>query len=195
MSREIHVRFCEGLRVRFPRATRLVICCRGTAESALLAMRKMMERLKLTVNETKTHVCCVPVESFDFLGYTIGRCYSPRTGRAFLGTRPSRKKVLGLCRQISEMTSRRWSLLDHEEIVGRLNLVLNGWANYFSLGSSSRAYRIVDRHVRHRLQQWLCRKHKVSGRGTTRFPLRYVYDTLGLIELQVRSRNFPCTTA
>ncbi len=172
-----------------------VICCRGTAEWALHAMRKMMEQLKLTVNETKTHVCCVPVESFDFLGYTIGRCYSPRTGRAFLGTRPSRKKVLGLCRQISEMTSRRWSLLDHEEIVGRLNLVLNGWANYFSLGSSSRAYRIVDCHVRHRLQQWLCRKHKVSGRGTTRFPLRYVYDTLGLVELQVRSRNFSCTTA
>ena len=102
---------------------------------------------------------------------------------------------MGLCRQISEMTSRRWSLLDHEEIVGRLNLVLNGWANYFSLGSSSRAYRIVDCHVRHRLQQWLCRKHKVSGRGTTRFPLRYVYDTLGLVELQVRSRNFSCTTA
>ena len=75
-------------------------------------MRNMMERLKLTVNETKTHVCRVPEESFDFLGYTFGRCYSPRTGRAYLGTRPSRKKVLRLCRQISELTSRRWSLLD-----------------------------------------------------------------------------------
>ena len=63
-----------------------VICCRGTAEEALAAMRNMMERLKLTVNETKTHVCRLPAESFDFLGYTFGRCYSPRTGRAYLGT-------------------------------------------------------------------------------------------------------------
>ena len=34
----------------------------------------------LTVNETKTHVCRLPAESFDFPGYTFGRMYSPRTG-------------------------------------------------------------------------------------------------------------------
>ena len=61
-------------------------------------MRDMMRRLKLTVNETKTHVCRLPAESFDFLGYTFGRMYSPRTGGAYLGARPSRKKVLGVCR-------------------------------------------------------------------------------------------------
>src|SRR4051812_16402056 len=36
---------------------------------------------KLTVNEAKTRPCRVPEESFDFLGYTIGLCHSPRTGR------------------------------------------------------------------------------------------------------------------
>ncbi len=44
-----------------------------------------LRKLKLTVNETKTHVCRLPVESFDFLGYTFGRMYSPRTGGAYLG--------------------------------------------------------------------------------------------------------------
>ena len=34
-----------------------VICCRGRAEEALAAMRSMMTKLKLTVNETKTRVC------------------------------------------------------------------------------------------------------------------------------------------
>ena len=52
-----------------------------------------MSKLKLTVNETKTRLCHVPEETFDFLGYTIGRCYSPRTGRAYIGTRPSAKKI------------------------------------------------------------------------------------------------------
>src|SRR5262249_8673052 len=48
----------------------LVICCRGSAEEALAAMRRIMEKLKLTVNETKTRVCKLPEEKFDFLGYT-----------------------------------------------------------------------------------------------------------------------------
>jgi hypothetical protein len=38
----------------------LVILCHGTAEKALQTMREMMERLKLTVNENKTHLCKVP---------------------------------------------------------------------------------------------------------------------------------------
>ena len=67
-----------------------VICCRGTAVEALPVMRSMMDRLRLTVNEAKTRICRLPDEPVDFLGYTIQRCWSPRTGRAYLGTRPSR---------------------------------------------------------------------------------------------------------
>jgi group II intron reverse transcriptase/maturase len=59
-----------------------VICCRGTAAQAMLTMRDMMQKLRLTVNETKTRLCRVPEETFDFLGYTFGRCYSPKTGQA-----------------------------------------------------------------------------------------------------------------
>jgi hypothetical protein len=171
-----------------------VICCRGTAEPAMTTMRAMMQKLKLTVNEAKTHVCRLPDESFDFLGYTIGRCYSTQTGRAYLGTRPSRKKVLGICREISEMTGRRWTLMDATDRVSRLNRMLVGWANYFCLGPVSKAYRIVDRHARHRLRQWLCAKHKLRGQGTSHFPDEYLEQTLGLVQLQTRTRNFPWAT-
>ena len=51
----------------------LVICCRGQAEEALARMRDIMTKLKLTVNETKTRVCKLPEEKFDFLGYTFDR--------------------------------------------------------------------------------------------------------------------------
>jgi RNA-directed DNA polymerase len=68
-----------------------VICCKGRAEDAMDAMRGMMEQLKLTVNDDKTHLCQIPQERFDFLGYTFGRCYSRETGRAYIGTRPSRR--------------------------------------------------------------------------------------------------------
>ena len=63
-----------------------VICCRGTADEAMDAMRGMMSRLKLTVNETKTRLCRLPDETFDFLGYTLGRNYDCRTWRVLSGT-------------------------------------------------------------------------------------------------------------
>jgi RNA-directed DNA polymerase len=80
--------------VQLPRATRLVICCRGTADEAMRVMQSMMSKLRLTVNEAKTRLCRVPEESVNFLGYTIGLCHSPRTGRSYIGTKPSAKKFL-----------------------------------------------------------------------------------------------------
>jgi hypothetical protein len=141
----------------------LVICCRGSAEEALATMRRIMGKLKLTVNETKTRVCRLPEDKFDFLGYTFGRCYSPQTGRAYLGTVPSKKRVNRICDAISSETGRNTTGLDAETTVGKLNRLLKGWANYFCLGPVSNAYRAVDSHARRRLRQWLCAKHKVRG--------------------------------
>ena len=47
----------EGSRYIVNYADDLVICCRVGAERALAAMREMMLKLKLTVNEKKTRVC------------------------------------------------------------------------------------------------------------------------------------------
>jgi hypothetical protein len=49
-----------------------VILCRGSAKQAKEVMEKLMEKLKLTVNQQKIRICRVPEESFDFLGYTLG---------------------------------------------------------------------------------------------------------------------------
>ena len=107
-------------------------------------MRGMMSRLKLTVNEAKTRSCRVPEETFDFLGYTIGRFYSPRTGRPYIGTRPSAKKVARLRDEIRELTDRRYLRADVEDRVGRLNRKLRGWSNYFCLGTVSPAYGAIE---------------------------------------------------
>ncbi len=172
-----------------------VICCRHTATEAMAVMREMMSKLRLTVNETKTRRCRVPEETFDFLGYTLGRCWSPRTGRSYIGTRPSASKVARLKREISDQTSRRWLLADTKSQVVRLNRMLLGWSNYFCLGPVSASYRAVDRHARHRLRQWLRGKHKLQDRGTSRFPDRYLHDVLGLVRLCDRTKRFPWAQA
>ena len=103
-----------------------VICCRGTADAAMTTMRTMMSKLRLTVNETKTRLCRVPEETFDFLGYTIGRCYLPRTGCPFIGTRPWAKKIAHLRDEIRKLTDRCWLWMDVEDRVARLNRLLLG---------------------------------------------------------------------
>jgi RNA-directed DNA polymerase len=169
-----------------------VICCRGTAEQAMTVMRSMMAKLKLTVNETKTRLCRGPDEPFNFLGYTIGRLYSPRTGGSYLGVRPSDKKLQALCLKISEQTERRWSWVDAQEMVVYLNRLVRGWANYFCLGTVTKAYRRVTAHACYRLRQWLVRKHNVRGSKWTRYSDRYLHDTLGLLRLQRRPLNLSC---
>jgi group II intron reverse transcriptase/maturase len=168
----------------------LVICCRGRAEEALVTMRVMMTKLKLTMNETKTRVAKLPEEKFDFLGYTFGRCYSPKTGRAYLGTIPAKKRVLRICQAISSETGRNKILLDHKTVVTKLNQMMNGWANYFCLGPVSKAYRAVERHARGRLRQWLRAKHKRSKASAGKFTIAYLHDRIGLIRLTQRTSGF-----
>src|SRR3954469_24244194 len=160
MRREPPVRIREGLGVKLPRATRLVICCRGTADDAMAVMQGMMSKLKLTVNEAKTRRCRLPEESFDFLGYTIGRCHSPRTGEAYLGPKPSRKSIQRSCREISELTERRWASRQVGYQVAEINRKLKGWASYFRLGTVQQAYRLLDKHARYRPRRGAEGQHK-----------------------------------
>ena len=173
----------------------LVICCRTGAEQALDTMRKMMSKLKLTVNDSKTRVCTLPEEKFDFLGYTFGQCYSPKTGRVYLGTVPARKRVHRICGEIREMTGRSTTSLEPVTTVTKLNRTMGGWANYFCLGPVSTAYRAVDGYATMRLRQWLRTKHKLSGRANGMFPDTYLYGALGLVRLDRRTRNFPWAKA
>jgi group II intron reverse transcriptase/maturase len=173
----------------------LVICCRGRAEEALARMRDIMTKLQLTVNETKTRVCKLPEEKFDFLGYTFGRSFSSKTGRAHFGAFPSQKRVKRICETISEMTGRDQTQLDQGLVVAKLNRMMIGWANYFCLGPVSKAYRAVDQHARKRLLQWLCAKHKVVWPGTKRFPQASLHAVQGLVCLPKRTRSFPWATS
>ncbi len=163
-----------------------VICCRGNADKALVAMADMMARLKLTVNPLKTHVCRMPRETFDFVGYTFGRLYSPRTGGAYLGAKPSGKRVVRVCAEIGRLTAHNTTYQDVSQVVARLNQTINGWANYFCLGTVSRAYRAVDQHARRRLRQWLAHKHKIRAGVKTRFTNQRLHQSLGLTSLSLR---------
>ena len=161
-----------------------VICCRGTADQAMTVMRDMMGALKLTVNETKTQVRQVPAETFDFLGYTFGLHWTHRTKRMLLCGAPSKKRVARVCQKISAITDRKRCCLAPDEVVGELNRVLHGWANYFCLGPVSDTYRAINAHARYRFRKWWGAKHKNARFGPCWYWSPWLERTFGLLQLR-----------
>ena len=160
-----------------------VICCRpGNAAEAMAAMRQMMEKLRLTVNEKKTRRCQLPEETFSFLGFTFGPQVSWKTGRRYLTPTPAKKKVQAICEKISAETSGRTTLRDPSEEVRRLNQILMGWGNYFRPGYVTGAWHDVQQHACRRLRWWLRRKHRTGGRRQG-YPDMQLYEKSGLVQL------------
>ena len=140
----------------------VILCRRGKAEAALQRLREIMGKLKLTVNEEKTRICKVPEGEFDFLGYTFGRMYSARTGQARIGYRPSKKSIQRAVETIRALTGRSRTWQETTTLVGKVNRMLRGWANYFSIGAFSKAYRALDAYAAARVRR-CCASSTRSG--------------------------------
>jgi RNA-directed DNA polymerase len=165
-----------------------VVLCRHGAAEVLETTRRWMARIGLTLNEDKTRVCNARCESFDFLGYTFGPMYSPRTGGCYSGARPSRKAVASIKDAIRR---RLWrgNPAPWEEVVRDLNRSVRGWAAYFSYGSCTKARRDVHLHLYHAVRRFLRRRHNVGSRGYRQFPEPAVFGKFGVLALASCSRT------
>ena len=163
-----------------------VICCRpGNAEAAMTRMAKLMTRLGLEVNTTKTRITRLPEEQFDFLGYTVGRFHG-KDGRPYFGTRPSRKAVKSLLRRIHERTTHQWYPDEPASTVARISSMLRGWCGYFDQGPVIEIYELVRAYTERRVRRWLMRRAGRRGVGFRQIPDEYLYETLGLYNVPRR---------
>ena len=142
MSREVHVRFCEGVGVRFPRATRLLIVVRsrraGDRVKASIT-RYLTSQLKLKVNESKSRVC--GLNEVVFLGFT------------FRGSklRWSDKSFETFKHRVRRLTGRSWGV-SMEYRLHKLAEYVRGWMNYNGISDYYRPVPEIDKWIRRRIR-------------------------------------------
>lgn len=168
-----------------------VICCRpGNAAAALERMLVLMTRLGLEVNTAKTRIARLPEDSFDFLGYTVGRFFG-KDGRPYIGTCPSKKSVKRLLRRIYARTSRQWYADEPKSTVARISSMLRGWCGYYDQGPVMDIYDRVRMYTDRRVRRWLMRRGGNHGTGFRQIPDEYLYETLGLYRVPRRRADLP----
>ena len=174
MSREVHVRFCEGLGVKFPRATRPVIhaTSQAQAEQVLEAVRRRLKECGLELHPEKTRIVYCQDDdrrgthshtTFDFLGYTFRpRRAKNRWRKLFVSFLPA---VSNKAAKEIRATIRSWRFgatrnnQSLEEIAQFVNPYVRGWVNYYGRFYRS-AMTPVLRQLERVLVYWARRKYK-----------------------------------
>jgi RNA-directed DNA polymerase len=161
-----------------------VILSRGRAAEALEWTRRVMGRIGLTLNDTKTRIVDGHEESFDFLGYTYGPERHRKDGHGYLSAKPSKKSVERVKKRVRKVL-RPGNQEPWPEVASQLNRILRGWAHYFSYGTRLMGYRAVDRYVARSARDFLRRRHKMRHRrGIGPFPDERIFGALGVQRLR-----------
>ena len=162
MSREVHVRFCESPRVKFPRATHLVVMAHNQSPKLIAFIESKLEGwMGLKLNREKTRIVKLTERgtSLDFLGYTFRQARNWRTGnRVYWEAAPSRKALGREREKLRQMTGTGEGYKPVPVLIAEMNRHLRGWSNYFSFGYPKGAYREINWYVQTRLYLHLRRR-------------------------------------
>ena len=125
----------------------VVVCAsRAQAEKALAAIRTILARLKLRLHPEKMRLVPVREEGFDFLGFSIRKVRSRKSGKYAPLAWPSRKSMKRIRRKLHEATDRKWCMLGIEEVVMRLTPIIRGWCGYFRYSNANKKLQDLDRY-------------------------------------------------
>jgi RNA-directed DNA polymerase len=144
----------------------VVLCSsRSQAEEAQRRATVLLDELGLSLHPDKTRVVDLREgkEGFDFLGCHFrarmsGKLWEQqRTVRYYLHRWPSPRSMTRARARIKALTARS-QVGQQLDVIGRLNLFLRGWGNYFRTGNAATKFISLDRYVEWRLKRFLIKK-------------------------------------
>lgn len=163
----------------------IVVLCRRGSDKPMETLRRLIGRLGLTLNETKTKIVKASEGKFDFLGFSIWMGKSKRTGNRYPHVQPSKKSLQRIKDRVTALTTRERTLVPIDLVVGAVNSTVRGWVGYFHFKNCSKAMEHVRGHVEERLRTHLRRRSKARNRaeGYARFGNRALYEKYGLYKI------------
>ena len=154
---------------------------RWLREAVERRLREELAKLQVEVNEEKSRrVDLTRGESFGFLGFEFRRVRS-RAGRWMPLRTPLLKKRTALLRKL-KVWFRRYRSQPTQALVARINPILRGWVNHFSVGHSSRCLSFIQNWVERKIRRHLARARLRHGFGWKRWSRRWIYEAFGLFD-------------
>jgi len=155
---------------------------RGWAERALQRLCEQADLIGVKLNMEKTKVVNIlSGEPFGFLGFDIRRIKSREKNRYYILMTPKKKARQAIKAKIREII-RCGGSTSAKELIKRVNTVVAGWAEYFRVGNSSRAFSEVRDYLEMKVRTLLTRRKRRQKRsvGWRRWSNEYLYVVLGL---------------
>ena len=166
MSGDVHVRFCEGVGVRLPRATHLLIGCEREADARRImeVLPKRFTRFRLTIHPEKTALIAFQrppsrdpsaggTGTFDFLGFTH---YGAKTRQGYWVIK---RKTIGkrLRRFMKESGSwcREHRHAPLQAQYRTLGSKLRGYYQYYGIRGNCKMLEVVFEHTERAWHYWL----------------------------------------
>jgi RNA-directed DNA polymerase len=151
----------------------------------MAVLRQILERLGLSLNETKTKIVNAYKGKFDFLGFSILMGKSRSSGNRYPHVQPSKKSLQAIKDRVTELTRRQRTVIPLECVVNDVNASVRGWVGYFHFKNCSKALKHVRVHVEERMQAHLFKRHKIKDKGTgyARFGIQSLYGKYGLYKV------------
>lgn len=148
---------------------------------------QIMYRMGLKINREKTTILHISKSSLHFLGFEFRMIRSKFSWnkKKYTNVRPSMKSRSKLFTKLRILLSKRrhWTI---EWIVYKLNELLIGWLNYFSISKVTHIWETIEviiKHLDYKLFKWLKSKGRKAHKLLRQQPYRNFVKYKGLLDL------------